>query len=275
MNLSEKNKIVFEINIITLEKILKLLKNMNILVRFRGIMNLKNFLPRIWYHIDKIKSRHYRYSPNQIKNRGYFSQYGQDIIVSEHFKKNKGFFLDIGAHDGISLNNTYYFEKVLNWEGIAFEPNPEVYKRLIKNRKCECINACISEKSGEIEFLLINGYSEMLSGIQSKYNSSHMKRIKREIKIHGGEIKKIFTSCCRVNEILNARKIKNVDIISIDTEGGEFEIINSIDFSKINFKAIVIENNYSDYRIWQKLINEDFYLFALAGSDEIYFKRGI
>lgn len=50
----------------------------------------------------------------------YFSQFEQDKFLNEKFFKNKknGVFIDIGAHNGINLSNTYFFEKKLNWRGI-------------------------------------------------------------------------------------------------------------------------------------------------------------
>ena len=42
----------------------------------------------------------------------YYSQTRQDFIVDQLFyKKKNGFFLDLGANDGISFSNTYFFEK--------------------------------------------------------------------------------------------------------------------------------------------------------------------
>lgn len=40
-----------------------------------------------------------------------------------------GFFLDIGAHDGIELSNTYVLEKKYNWSGICVEANPYSFKQ--------------------------------------------------------------------------------------------------------------------------------------------------
>ena len=47
----------------------------------------------------------------------YYSQFKQDNYLNNNFFKDKrdGIFVDIGAHDGIKLNNTYFFEKELNW----------------------------------------------------------------------------------------------------------------------------------------------------------------
>ena len=46
---------------------------------------------------------------------------------------NNGYFIEMGAHDGIHNSNTYYYEKNKNWTGILIEPSFN-YKFLIKNR---------------------------------------------------------------------------------------------------------------------------------------------
>lgn len=99
----------------------------------------------------------------------YYSQIGQDKYVNEKIFRGveKGFFVDIGAHDGITFNNSYFFEKYKNWNGICVEPLPEVYELLIKNRKCVCIEGAVSTEDGYQEFLRVKGITrtEMLSGL--------------------------------------------------------------------------------------------------------------
>ena len=59
------------------------------------------------------------------------------------FEKNKkifknkrdGFFLDIGANDGITLSNSYFFEKELGWKGICFEPLKNAFQKLQNDLK--------------------------------------------------------------------------------------------------------------------------------------------
>ena len=60
------------------------------------------------------------------------SQGGQDVYLEENvFKGYKnGIFVDVGAHDGISINNTLYFEQTNDWKGINVEPLKEVYQKL-------------------------------------------------------------------------------------------------------------------------------------------------
>jgi hypothetical protein len=98
----------------------------------------------------------------------FFSQAGQDKWVVEFFKfKENGFFLDIGAYDGIEYSNSYYLEKNLNWNGICIEANPTIYKKLISNRNCECLNVAVTDYSGKANFI-----SDGLTGRINDFSSS-------------------------------------------------------------------------------------------------------
>ena len=117
----------------------------------------------------------------------FYSQHKQDQYVDNYFQgKENGFFLDIGAHNGISFNNTYFLEKERKWQGICFEPNPNLTEALKANRKCEIITSCVGE-DGEVDFLVCKGYTEMLSVSVPALTDEHKQRINREIKQEGGE----------------------------------------------------------------------------------------
>ena len=47
--------------------------------------------------------------------------------------------------------------------------------------------------------------------------------------------------------------MKEIDYLSIDTEGTEFEILKSLNFEIYRPKVITIEHNYKDYR--KKIFN--------------------
>jgi FkbM family methyltransferase len=205
----------------------------------------------------------------------YFSQpcTQQDKYLNErYFKdKRKGVFVDIGAHDGISYSNTYFFEKELGWSGICIEPLPSVFELLKKNRNCVCINACISQSKGIVDFIEVKGSAEMLSGMVSTYHPKHLERLKEEIQRDGGSYSVIRVQSDPLGDILDKYHIENIDYLSLDTEGGEFDILNSIDFTKCMIQAISVENNYGDVRIKALLGSKGFYLVdVLSNFDEIY-----
>ncbi len=180
------------------------------------------------------------------EEKKFYSQYQQDQYIYENFFKNKqnGVFVDIGAHDGISLSNTYFFEKTMGWTGICVEPIPEVYNRLKNNRNCLCVQGCIFDKRESVPFLKISGWAEMLSGIIENYDPHHVKRIQWEIDLNGGQSEVINVKCYNLMQLLLDNHIQHIDYLSIDTEGGELGILQSIDFSRIDIDVIEVENNY-------------------------------
>ncbi len=207
----------------------------------------------------------------KLYNDGYFSQNGQDKWVSEVIFAGRrgGVFVDIGAHDGVSISNTYLLEKELGWNGLAVEPILYVYEKLIHNRNCATINACVGAYDGASMFRLITGYSEQLSGMIDQYNPAHLDRIKREIIEYGGTYHDIEVSCYSINTLLERYKLYNIDYLSIDVEGSELSIINELDFDRFHVALIGVENNYSDFRI-PKILREKGFVFHSIVGDEFY-----
>jgi FkbM family methyltransferase len=176
----------------------------------------------------------------------YYSQYDQDKIVNEHFFHNNknGIFVDIGAHDGKFLSNTYFFEKYLDWTGICVEPNPEVYQTLIENRKSKCYNIGLNDVPGKVLFQQNSGYTETLSGIVNQFEEEHVQRIENENLEHNLIPNYIEIECDTLNNILEYCNINTIDYMSIDTEGSEYNILKNFDFDKYHVNVLDVEINY-------------------------------
>jgi FkbM family methyltransferase len=198
----------------------------------------------------------------------YYSQFGQDKFLYENFFLNKtdGFFVDIGAHDGITASNTYFFEK-LGWSGVCFEPIPSVFEKLQNNRKCITKNLALSNKSGVEQFFVLKGYSEMLSGLVNSYEENHIVRINREVEEHPNEYNYIDVNCSTFNEEIIQT---HIDILSIDTEGSEYNIMKSIDFNKYKIDFITFEMNYYDKRLLDLVESKNFTFVENLGVDFIF-----
>jgi FkbM family methyltransferase len=202
----------------------------------------------------------------------YFSQYKQDEFLNENFFKNKrnGIFVDIGAYDGIDGSNSYFFEKYLDWEGLCIEPIPSVFKKLIKNRNCFCEQVAAWKENDIKKFKIIEGYSEMLSGLIDCYEGEHKKRIDSEIQSFNQKSIEIEIQCVDINALLSKYNLYNIDFLSIDVEGGEIEILKKIDFSKFKIKYISVENNYNNYQIKQVLEKANFTFVNRLIIDDVY-----
>jgi FkbM family methyltransferase len=210
----------------------------------------------------------------QIMIDDYFSQFNQDKFLNEvvFCNKKNGFFIDIGAYDGISFSNSLFFERSNDWSGICVEPNPSVFSKLVSLRKSINLNVCIGSENKKVKFTQIEGYSEMLSGIAEEYDNRHIERINNNILIKGGKINEIEVDMITLRDIVELKN-KKIDFISIDTEGNEFEIVNSINFDFLDVKALVVENNYKDNRIREHLNSVGFEYIYKLDCDEVFLNK--
>ena len=199
----------------------------------------------------------------------FLSQAGQDKIIFDiFFRRNssKGFFVDIGAYDGIDGSNTYFFEKKLNWKGLLVEPSRNQFTKLNNNRINECINTAVSDKIETLEFIdVVEGYTQM-SGLNQESFKENYKLISSDIysETESYDIK--------TSTFGDLTKEKNIDYLSIDIEGGELKLLETIDFKFYKIKVISIENNKPNEIIYHQLLaREGFVFFDFFGADEIYY----
>ena len=176
----------------------------------------------------------------------YKSQYLQDILLDRWLfgGVGGGIFVDIGAHDGVAYSNSFVFEKLRGWRGVCIEPNPTVFAQLAVNRQCTTLNCCVSDVAGTVPFLKISGYSEMLSGMVEKYEPEHRERVERELKQFGGSSEVIAIQARTLIDISGECGLRDVTYLSIDTEGSELAILQSIDFKHLFVHAITVEYNF-------------------------------
>jgi len=201
----------------------------------------------------------------------YFSQYRQDKFINWVVFNNKsdGFFVDIGAHDGVSLSNTYFFEKERGWKGVCFEPNPIVFNKLCQNRNSINHNCCVGSDDSIVDFWQIEGAAEMLSGIKIYYDKDHLSRINKENAVSGGTINEIKVPVKPLNSFPELQK-KVIDYVSLDTEGNELSVLQSIDFSELDIKTFSVENNYHNLELDRILKENGFVKLIDLGCDSIF-----
>lgn len=208
----------------------------------------------------------------KVRTPGYFSQHGQDRFIAETLLagKRNGVFVDVGAYDGETFSNTLHMERVLGWTGLAIEPQPRAFQLLQTRRTCATANCCVADYTGDVEFLDLEGYAAMFSGMQENYDANHKARIRRDLRLHGGDQHTIRVPCVPLMSLLLKHGLHDIDYMSIDTEGSEYAILSSIDFAAIAIDVISVENNYGDRKFERLMRGAGYRMVALAGPDEIY-----
>ena len=171
------------------------------------------------------------------------SKDNQDYFVLNAFGfKEKGYFVEFGAADGYYWSNTSLLETHYGWTGILAEPIPHWIEMLKANRpNCHLEPRCVWTKTGEIlEFSEMS--LPLLSTIKQITPSDMFSGNRQEIKTYPVET-------ISLNDLLAKYQAPNqIDYLSIDTEGSEYLILNSLDFDKYSFGVITCEHNYTENR---------------------------
>lgn len=157
------------------------------------------------------------------------SQAGQDYwVYGEVFnEKCNGYFLDIGANDGVYMSNTFLLEKRYGWNGICIEADPAIFKELKNNRSSNCVHACIDSHEKEVSFAMRG----IFGGI-----------VAEDCNNTTGESSVFTLRTSALIEVLDQNNAPCViDYMSIDIEGAEDRALLQFPFSKYQFNCMTIE----------------------------------
>ena len=208
-----------------------------------------------------------------------YSQSGEDVIVKFIFYClgiDRPTYIDIGANHPFALNNTALFYQSGS-RGINIEPNPEMFKLLEKFRKNDVnLNIGIAQETGFLPFYV------MSSPTMSTFSLAEMEKLERETSMR--VISVIKTKIDELSNIINnyAHGIFP-DFLSLDVEGLEENILQSIDYNHKAPTVICIEtltyteNNTEekDCTIIDYLLNKGYLLFADTYINSIFVKQDI
>ena len=201
-----------------------------------------------------------------------------DKSLIDILKKKKGFYLEIGAFNGISESISLRFEKDLNWSGLLIEPNPLHFKYLKRNRPQNiCLNyICLSEEYLKKKLYIKN--LNLMSYIVDERNKLQftdypIRRINNMAK--EAKLGNFKTYECKIETLANIFKkynIKVIDLAIIDVEGSEIELLKGINFKKININYLCIER-YNINKLKQFMKKKNYKFITKLHREDYVFKR--
>jgi len=188
-----------------------------------------------------------------------YAQLQQDRwVLHELGGKRNGFFVEVGAFDGKHLSNTYMLEKEYGWTGILAEPNPMMAAAIRANRSSPLCELPVGQTSGQlVTMLFVDGNPQISAMEQHAFNDLHADLRKRH--------KRVKQTTIGLNDLLESNgSPRQIDFISIDTEGSEPEILAGFDFDRYDVRLFAIEHNYTPA---QKVIDE---MMKSKGYERVY-----
>lgn len=207
----------------------------------------------------------YFLSQKYLKNKPKYSYSfgGVDLLASHFFKdQEKGVYLDIGCHHPISGSNTYLLYRK-GWSGINIDldlGSIELFDFFRSDDHNEQV--AVSDCKGEVT--LYSHHSR--SPVQTVSLQSAQRMDQKGLK-------KTAVASDTLNSIIENSKFKDceIDFLSIDIEGHEFNALKYFDFEKYNPKLVVIEYNDPElakqefhYQSLENIFNSDIYKLMCA-----------
>jgi FkbM family methyltransferase len=148
-------------------------------------------------------------------------------------------FVEFGACDGILFSNSLLLEKN-NWIGVIAEPAKKWHKELFENRSCIISTKAVSAVSGE-ELLFLETKDTEFSSLSKNSQNDNFANYRLSNTTRSYKVESIS-----LNDLITESGIKQqVTYLSIDTEGGELEILQTFDFEKWSPAIITVEHNFS------------------------------
>jgi FkbM family methyltransferase len=172
------------------------------------------------------------------------SQSGEENTLIDNVfpAKQGGVYVEIGALDGITKSNTLKLKSCHQWNGLLVEGNPTNYAALKTNRPNPDVvvhSAVCAPPQTHVTFVESGG---AISGDINEMSKKFKARWKTQQ--HGT----VMVPCLPMSHILQKAGITHVDFFSLDVEGAELTVLETIDFKMVSISVFVIELDDTDLR---------------------------
>lgn len=201
-----------------------------------------------------------------------YSQFGEDRVIESFFNnKSHGIYVDIGCNHPISYSNTWKLY-LRGWKGLCVDANPSLVDIYTKARpKDIALQEVISNRNTRVEFYF-SKVSHLISGVGEKKNGN-WKRTENNCNVVSCETTTLSSLLLRYSIPYQ------FDLLSIDVEGHELEVLDSLDMSIFKPLLIVVEMHDFDIMnpginpVFSLLIEHDYFLMSYLNPNGFFALR--
>lgn len=163
----------------------------------------------------------------------------QDIWVCDRLRqKRQGYFVEIGAHNGVHHSNTLMLQEDFGWIGVLVEPNPKFHAELAANRPGVKIDhTVIGPREEEVQFVLGDSFGGIWATMPEDWKQEHLIRENPVVMRKTKTLRRLLDENCTP---------ATIDYLSLDVEGAELDILSSF-FAQpttYRFNVITVEFRY-------------------------------
>jgi FkbM family methyltransferase len=164
-----------------------------------------------------------------------FSQYGEDLLLGlSLFPRRSGFYVDVGAYHPWRGSNTYKLY-LRGWRGLTIEPNPEAAPIFRRWRpRDRHVTVGIARESSTLEY--------------HEFRDKKLNTFSPSLAVEWAEkgysvLSKRLIDCRPLRDIIDRHsRGTQIDLLSIDCEGLDYDVLQTVDFDRNRPVALLIED---------------------------------
>ena len=191
-----------------------------------------------------------------------YSQNGEDVVLWRALRGvDRGRYIEVGANDPVKFSMSMAFYS-LGWNGITVEPDPAFAKLQREQRPRDLvIEAAITTKDRDTAvFHVVEGTG--LSTLEDTFAEVHARS---DYDVH-----ELTVTTRRMDSVLHDAgwQGKDIHFMSVDTEGSERDVLESMDFGAWRPWVLVVEateplTTESTRHVWEDIVTGAGYQFCL------------
>lgn len=216
--------------------------------------------------------------PVALQEHAYHGLDNLDQKIEKYLDFEGGFYVELGANDGVRFSNTYYYETQRDWRGVLIEPAPNRFLECRANRGARNFVACAACVSFDYEHEFVKMYYSDLMSVTTDLETDVISatahaELGRQFLSREADVFLFGAQARTLNAILiEAKAPRLVDFLSLDVEGAEIEVLKGVDHSQFRFKYMLIESRNIEkleaylmplnYRLAEKFDEHDYMFVA-------------
>jgi len=195
----------------------------------------------------------------------FYAQYDEDKVLAHIFARTEqGTCLEVGANDGISLSNTYYFEQ-LGWRCILIEPNRDCCNKIRSWRRASLFECAASEKEGSAVLHVGSGSDDVYSSLDIEQLAASRDRYRP-----------VVVRTRTLDSMLEEAGVASLNFVTIDVEGHEYQALQGFSLDRWKPRLVLVEDNsdMADCEVEQHMRQAGYFRFWRSGGNDWYSRRG-
>ena len=175
-----------------------------------------------------------------------------DELITKHSADSSDFFfVQIGANDGVTHDFLHDYIRAYQWHGILVEPVP-AYCDLLRAHYQDVPTvvveqSAISISEGTRTLYRIDDPAAELPAWSKGLASLHLDVITKHRWVIPDLEDAIVAEpvrCITLATLIRKHQVEKIDLVSVDTEGHDFEVIKQIDFARFRPRMIIYEHKH-------------------------------